>query len=134
MQSEVLPIKLAGHSCNNIFMGQMIHYETTGPEIWEDTRGKVDIFIAGIGSGGTISGVGRFLKERKPSIKVIGVEPLESNILSGGKPGPHNIQGIGAGFIPRNLNQDVVDEVIAFFSNVSFILENMRWISGGGTG
>ncbi|GMP55062.1 hypothetical protein CsSME_00020002 [Camellia sinensis var. sinensis] len=84
-----------------------IHYETTGPEIWEDTRGKVDIFIAGIGSGGTISGVGRFLKERKPSIKVIGVEPLESNILSGGKPG----------FIPRNLNQDVVDEVIAMPSD-----------------
>ncbi|XP_052173540.1 cysteine synthase, chloroplastic/chromoplastic-like isoform X2 [Diospyros lotus] len=84
-----------------------IHYETTGPEIWEDTRGKVDIFIAGIGTGGTISGVGQFLKQKKPSIKVIGVEPLESNILSGGKPG----------FIPRNLDQDVVDEVIEISSD-----------------
>jgi cysteine synthase A len=89
-----------------------IHERTTGQEVWNDTEGKVDIFVAGVGTGGTVSGVGAALKKHNPNVKIVAVEPADSPVLSGGKPGPHKIQGIGAGFVPKNYKPEVIDEVL----------------------
>jgi len=99
-----------------------IHFETTGPEIWKDTDGRVDILVSGVGTGGTITGVCEYIKPRKPSFKAVAVEPADSAVLSGGKPSPHKIQGIGAGFVPRILRTDYIDEIITVTNDEAILM------------
>ena len=120
--------ELAKEIPNSFIAGQFVnpvnpatHKATTGPEIWNDTEGKVDIFVAGVGTGGTISGVGEYLKSKNPDVKIVAVEPASSPVLSKGEAGPHKIQGIGAGFVPDTLNTEVYDEIITVENDDAFV-------------
>ena len=115
-----------------VVLGQFInkanpaaHFVSTGPEIWEDTEGKVDIFVAGVGTGGTITGTGEYLKEKNPVLKIVAVEPAASPVLSGGKPGPHGLQGIGAGFVPEILNTEIYDEIVQVENEEAYAASRM---------
>ncbi len=129
MQGAIEKAKALAHEISNSFIPSQFtnpanpaaHYATTGPEIWEDTDGKVDCFVAGIGTGGTITGVGTFLREKNPNIQIIGVEPTGSPVLSGGKKGAHGLQGIGAGFIPEVLNTNLYDEILQITEEEAFV-------------
>jgi cysteine synthase A len=119
--------ELAAETENSFIPGQFVnpanprtHYATTGPEIWEDTNGKVDLFVAGVGTGGTLTGTGEYLKSRNPEIKIVAVEPSGSPVLSKGTAGPHKIQGIGAGFVPDTLNREIYDEIIPVDNEAAF--------------
>lgn len=119
--------EIAAQTPNSIIVGQFsnpanpkAHYETTGPELWRDTNGKIDIFVAGVGTGGTVSGVGRFLKEQNPAIQIVAVEPAASPLLSSGTAAPHGLQGIGANFIPENFDRSVCDSVIPVTEEESY--------------
>ena len=112
---------------NAVILGQFdnpanpaAHAATTGPEIWEDTDGKVDIFVAGVGTGGTVTGIGTYLKSKNPNVKIVAVEPADSPVLSGGQPGPHKLQGIGAGFVPSVLNTGIYDEIFTVTTDQAF--------------